>query len=318
MLKPERKKKQRGEHLRIIAGIDPGTTAGIVALDLKGNFVSSASLRDAGMEDVVERVRTFGKPSIIACDVRPVPDFVLRLAASFNARIFSPEKGEMREEEKKALVLASAHKFASTHERDAYSAAIKAYRAFANRLRQIDLLSDFDERDREELKHLVLNGYSLKNALFTISKPKEAAQAPSLKPITKREEEQKRRDMSQEFSSLASESAHLRKALERLEGERELLLHRIRLFENGVNTELSRDHALKQRDGEIVRLRNYIVFLKSDFARRIKATQKDAKSEQKRREELEFDRESAGLKKLGSDNLDALEQMISEYRRKRK
>ncbi len=302
--------------MRIIVGIDPGTTAGIAALDLKGDFLSSASLRDSGMEEVVGRVRAFGKPSIIACDVRPVPDFVLRLAASFNARIFSPEKGEMREEEKKMLAAASHEKFATSHERDAYSAAIKAYRAFANRLRQIDLLSDFDERDREELKHLVLNGYSLKNALFTLSKPKE--EKIGARALPRKEREELHKDMSHEVSSLASENAHLRKALERLEGERELLLHRIRLFENGVNKELIRDRTVKQRDSEIVRLRNYIVFLKSDFARRIKATQKDARSEQKRREELEAERESAGLKKLGSDNLDALEQMISEYRRKRK
>ena len=47
---------------------------------------------------------------------------------------------------------------ANPHVRDAYAAAVKAYRRYANRLKQIDLM---DEPDKEKLKHLVISGFPI-------------------------------------------------------------------------------------------------------------------------------------------------------------
>ena len=44
------------------------------------------------------------------------------------------------------------------HIRDAYAAAVKAYRRYADRLRQID---GMDVPDRDELKHMVISGYPI-------------------------------------------------------------------------------------------------------------------------------------------------------------
>ena len=44
------------------------------------------------------------------------------------------------------------------HVRDAYAAAVKAYRRYANRLKQIERM---DTPDKERLKHLVISGFPI-------------------------------------------------------------------------------------------------------------------------------------------------------------
>jgi len=48
------------------------------------------------------------------------------------------------------------------HIRDAYAAAVKAYRRYADRLRQIDRM---DVPNRDELKHLVISGFPIGKVL---------------------------------------------------------------------------------------------------------------------------------------------------------
>jgi uncharacterized protein len=115
----------------IIAGIDPGSTVGIAILDLSGRKIATASTF-GGMSEAARIIEKHGTPSIIACDVSPAPEMALRLASFFSCRLFAPGR-DIREEEKRQIAHGAAT--SNNHERDAYAAAVLAYRSHANKLR---------------------------------------------------------------------------------------------------------------------------------------------------------------------------------------
>jgi predicted RNase H-like nuclease (RuvC/YqgF family) len=72
------------------------------------------------------------------------------MAARLNSKVFSP-KESLTKLEKRTI----AKGIDDPHIRDAYAAAVKAYRRFQNRLRQIEAM---DVRDKDELKMMVIVG----------------------------------------------------------------------------------------------------------------------------------------------------------------
>ena len=75
-----------------------------------------------------------------------------RFAARFNAKVFSPQKSITVEEKKimgKGIV--------DPHIRDSYSAAVKAFRHYANRFRQVDK-KKIGKKEKDKLKHLLIRG----------------------------------------------------------------------------------------------------------------------------------------------------------------
>lgn len=144
--------------VHLIVGIDAGIHAAYAALDLNGQLVGAGCEKEASHEKLVASIRPVGIPSIVACDVRKPPAFVSKIAARFNALLFVPSH-DLTSEEKRAI----GAEIPDVHVRDAYAAAVKAYRAYANRLRQIDALPSSENKDR--LKHLVLQGHALTKLL---------------------------------------------------------------------------------------------------------------------------------------------------------
>lgn len=111
---------------------------------------------------VVREIAKIGIPSMIASDVNPAPALVSKIAARFNVRTFAPPKN-MQKKEKTEI----AGSMINLHERDALAAAIKCYRFYANRLRQIELSG---EAKKDKLKHLVIQGIPLKIATGIIER----------------------------------------------------------------------------------------------------------------------------------------------------
>lgn len=133
---------------------------------MNGRLIASGCEKEASVERVVERISKVGIPSLIATDVNPPPYFVMKVAARFAVRVFFPQRN-MNEEEKKSI----GREMTDVHIRDAYAAAVKAYREYANRFRQIELLEMTVDKDK--LKHMVLQGYKLSTALSILSGRKE-------------------------------------------------------------------------------------------------------------------------------------------------
>ncbi len=150
---------------------------------MNGNFVASGTYKEADADAIVKKIAEIGIPSIIASDVNPAPGLVSKAAARFNVKVFMPQRS-MQQKEKSEIAAGletgnwksfwpsaqrrknRAKNFwrqkTTIHERDALSAAVKCYRLYANRLRQIELTNT--HLDKDKLKHLVIQGISLKRA----------------------------------------------------------------------------------------------------------------------------------------------------------
>lgn len=87
---------------------------------------------------------------LVASDTRPPSSFVEKIAARFSVRVFSPRES-MTKLEKRSI----GKGIDDVHVRDAYAAAVKAYRHYQNRLRQIDSMG-LERAD--ELKKMVITG----------------------------------------------------------------------------------------------------------------------------------------------------------------
>ncbi|MEW6723059.1 MAG: DUF460 domain-containing protein [Candidatus Micrarchaeota archaeon] len=134
----------------VIVGIDPGIKTGFAVLDLSGRLVGSGCEKEASDERIVGLVSRYGIPVLVAADTHPPSHFVQKIAARLNVRVFSPKESMTKLEKKTIGALIE-----DVHIRDSYAAAVKAYRKYANRLRQIDSM---DVSGKEELKRMVIRG----------------------------------------------------------------------------------------------------------------------------------------------------------------
>jgi len=126
-------------------------------LDLSGNLICSGVEKEANDERIVRIISSVGSPSVIASDTSPPSHFVQKVAARFHVKLFHPRKS-LSKEQKRMM----ARDVNDPHIRDSYAAALKAYRRYADRLRQIDRM---DVPDRDELKHLVITGFPIGKVL---------------------------------------------------------------------------------------------------------------------------------------------------------
>ncbi|MEW5996824.1 MAG: DUF460 domain-containing protein [Candidatus Micrarchaeota archaeon] len=236
----------------LIVGIDPGVYTAFAALNLKGELVASGCEKEASDERVVEIIRKVGVPSLIASDVNPPPSFVQKVAARFNVRLSYPERS-LTQEEKKEM----GRFIDDVHIRDAYAGAMKAYHAYENRLRQIEGMDT--ALDRDLLKHMVVQGYSLHNAELMLTRKEEKRVAEEEKEV-KREGASGRRD--ERVARLAEENANLRKALEYEKARADGLEAELRRARSARVGEVARDAEVRRLKGRLERAEKYIFFLK--------------------------------------------------------
>ncbi len=119
-------------------------------LDLNGKLVASGCEKEASDERIVKVISKIGIPVLIASDTSPPSHFVQKVAARFNIKVFSPKESLTRAE--KRLI---GKDIDDVHIRDAYAAAVKAFRRYQNRLRQIEAM---DVKNKDELKKMVIIG----------------------------------------------------------------------------------------------------------------------------------------------------------------
>ncbi len=301
----------------IIAGIDPGATIGVAVLDLSGRKISAGSFSGGGISEAMRFIERHGTPSIVACDVSPPPEAVQKIASYFSCRLSVPSR-DIREEEKRAIAHGTGVK--NNHERDAYAAAVLAYRSHANKLRQIDSLPELAPNEKGRLKHLMLRGYRLKDAFLELKEPEKepAKEKEAPKSVQHAFSPQ---ELKERVSSLARENANLRLLLERMENEQQQLEGRIRLFENGVRQSMLRDSELRN-----------LRFRLQQTLGRLKPKEKNPKGLRKQAEPQKSPSHVSGgqqqkelLPSAQNDDLNSLgkpiinlEKMVTEYRRGKK
>lgn len=150
-----------GKPRYLIAGIDPGTTIGIAAIDLDGNLMHLISSRQMTMSDVIEELYRIGKPLIVASDVHQMPFSVEKIRRAFNAVAYTPRHDRSIEEK---WELTKAYGTSNDHERDALSAALDAYRQYRNKFQNISKRVP-PGIDLDEVRAGVIRGKSLEHIL---------------------------------------------------------------------------------------------------------------------------------------------------------
>ena len=242
----------------LIVGVDPGHTIGLAALDLSGRPIRVAHIQQGGFEAALAELESWGTPSLIASDVRPAPELVLKLASAFNATLFVPVQ-PWREEDKKKVAREIFGQYSfpveNVHERDALSAAVQAWRHHQNLLR-LPAQTGLSGGETEFLRHLLLQGFRHDVALEKIRLPPAPVTIqPPPASSSKRVDSSLSSASSFRLQTLERTLVELRKSISLLEAERERLTHRIRLLENGVTERQRRDYTARKMAAEIMRLR---------------------------------------------------------------
>ncbi|MFV2016433.1 MAG: DUF460 domain-containing protein, partial [Candidatus Heimdallarchaeota archaeon] len=117
-------------HQRLLVGIDPGITTGVAIVSLSGQIKSIYSRKNLSRGKLVADLASFGSPIAICADVSPVPQFVNKIASTYNAQLFSP-KNQLNQIEKRKLVSkALPNNKLNSHERDALSAVLHILNRF--------------------------------------------------------------------------------------------------------------------------------------------------------------------------------------------
>ncbi len=122
--------------------------------------MASGCEKEASDERVVGILSRVGIPLLVAADTNPPSYFVQKVAARLNVRVSFP-KESMTKLEKRQI---GGH-IDDVHVMDSYAAAVKAYRKYANRLRQIDSMP---VEGKEELKRMVIRGERIAERLGSL------------------------------------------------------------------------------------------------------------------------------------------------------
>jgi len=148
--------------MHLIVGIDTGKTVAYACLNLDGKLVRSSHASSLGQEWLIDSIGRLGVPSVIACDRQP-NDIVRKICAAFNAKLYYPQK-EMGIDEKREM--AKPFGISNPHERDACAAAVKAYKAYTNKLRQAERIArEGKVREIDSIKAKVIEKYSIEEAI---------------------------------------------------------------------------------------------------------------------------------------------------------
>jgi predicted RNase H-like nuclease (RuvC/YqgF family) len=244
----------------LIVGVDPGTTKGIAALDFRGNVVGVLSGKEMGLDAVLEYLIGLGTVSVVATDVCPAPDFVLKVASQLGAVVYVPAESTKVLDKMEAIKQYSVD---DAHQRDALSAALIAFASYKNKFIKIDSLGL--DSDAEEIKHLVVQGVSISEAQKKLSgfdAPAEAVEKPhsalEVRPQTAEEKmvrmlEKQNHVLRSQLLAKDDEIARLRDSVSRIKTD--------------YSAGLKKDTEVVKKDIVIRDLKNTITNLRGDSER---------------------------------------------------
>ncbi len=298
----------------IIVGLDPGTTTGIAALNLSGDLVDLISSRAMSSSDVIEWIAARGRPLVVATDVFPTPGAVEKVKRAFNAVLFSPG-ADMPGVEKIALGREVGYR--NDHERDALAAAFSAFKKYKNKFLQVEKKAPA-EIDPDEVKALVVRGYSIENAVAEFIKPsmpeipvRPAAPAPAAAANADPENNTHRlqnQQLTEQVRTLRSYVDELKTELAAKDAALQGASVKLDRLRDKTAREIKRQHEIKIRDKEIERLR---AILRSErkYTKKLKRNAA-ARKKAERIEEIEGLRR---LKPVGAFSREAVLLAIERY-----
>ncbi|MCD1294552.1 DUF460 domain-containing protein [Methanocella sp. CWC-04] len=244
----------------IIVGIDPGTTIGVSILDLNGKLIDVVSSRVMSVPDIIEYIRDRGRPVVVATDVVPPPNTVEKIKRAFNAVLFVPNERIPVDEK---IRLASPYGYSNSHERDALSAAAKAFKTYKNKFARIEKKTP-SHMNSDDVKALALEGKSIDVAL-NILKPAPTVpnNTPGIhEPVEVTPADEKIAELREQLSKKDEQLANLRSYVNDLKGDISRLENRMVSQEKVISSlknkgidDARRSKEVTIRDQEIARLK---------------------------------------------------------------
>lgn len=250
---------------KVIVGLDPGTTAGVALISLKGKLLAAESRRNFGMNDIVRYISSMGKPTIVATDKALPPSLVMKVSSSFNSVVFSPDK-DLNFREK--LEITRNFETGDVHQRDALAAALYAYRKNEELMRKIEksveglnLWKYVDDVKDMMLRGRCSNVSEAINILISAERVQEDKRTSGKKEVTKVDMENiveklrgslKEREKS--FSIMERYAEKLEERVRVLEGENEKLRNRPKgvpnKFQHRINNLKGKIGSVRERERE--------------------------------------------------------------------
>lgn len=222
--------------MKLIAGVDPGTTVGWALLDLTGKVVASGSQKELDLDALIALFTKHGRVILVGSDKAKLPSFVQDSATKLGAEVVCPAQ-DLRVEEKREMTEAIA--WNSSHEMDALASAFVAFRKVQPLLRKIHSFLDREKKLSmfEDVAEIVLKEEISIHAALVILTPKEIVHVEESKEEQKRDE-----DVAKLYSLLTQ----ARK-------DNALLLKKNREFEQRSEDILAKFEALKERAAQLVK-----------------------------------------------------------------
>lgn len=222
-------RRTNGSDKPLIVGLDPGIVTGLAILDLNGNplFVSSGLALD---KVTITRILTkFGKPLIIASDVRRTPAIIEKIASLLGCEVYAPPR-DMTIEEKRHIIQNHVGNFKdmikNAHQRDALAAALKAYLSFKSKFMQLEAKAkelNLSYPQIEKAKALLIKGLTIKEALEKVSS-KDIESRDAQHSIASYHIDPEVQRLKQELSKLRDKVEEQNKVIKDLEESRLTLL----------------------------------------------------------------------------------------------
>ena len=286
--------------MRLIAGIDPGTTFGICLLDLKGNLVYIGSIKNAGKEKIIKEMTNHGKIIAIATDKVPTPDTVQKIGAMMNVKVFTPEQSMTQEYKTK---ITSHLPIKNLHQRDASGAALWLYRKLENKFRHIESMKMTDEK-KGEIKEKIIKGYKIKEilAINKINKEKET----KIENRGKRKTEEYIKFLESNVKKFMKDNQNLRLEIKSLKKKIDEIEHENNKFKRMIHSELYKNKEIKKLRYQINQQKKTIKKLKNNLKNR-----KEGQSNQKK---VFRNKEKCGR----TDLKNLLDKLVDEYRSSKK
>jgi len=158
--------------MKLIAGIDPGTSVGWAVLNLNGGLVGAGSGKSLDLDSLIAGFLKLGRVIVVGSDKAKIPSFVESASVKLGARIFGPSE-DIRVNDKRDMV--SGFSFQNAHEMDALASALLAFRKVKPLLNKIRSFLEKESRlgAFEDVVELVLKEkISIRGALSILT-PKE-------------------------------------------------------------------------------------------------------------------------------------------------
>lgn len=265
---PDSKNEIPQRNRGIIVGFDPGLTAGIAIMDLKGNILSVKSFKEISRAEIIYNIINYGKAVLISTDVYPPPKMVKKLATTLNAKIHHPARdmsvgtkielvesylGQSNQERSK--VVASELIPQDAHQRDALAASIRTYKSYQKKLEHIEnrsLEASLTAEDEDLVKRMVIQGTAISSAI---------------RMVQEMHEEEEEQDVAGEVEELDYHNSTVdSETVSKLK-------NRIKIQENQINNLKTRNRSMEDRikdyEIEVVKLQEKMGKLQYEFTQNI-------------------------------------------------